>query len=40
VSPDVAWEGRAPGRYHAARDAGANAEQRVLFAGDGLCKIN
>jgi hypothetical protein len=40
VSPDVSWEGKAPGGYSAGRDAGANAEQRSLFAGDPLCKIN
>jgi hypothetical protein len=40
VSPDVSWEGKAPGGFDPGRDAGANAEQRSLFAGDRLCKIN
>ena len=40
VSPDVGWEGKSPGGYSPGRDAGANAEQRSLFAGDRLCKIN
>jgi hypothetical protein len=40
VSPDVSWEGKSPGGYSPGRDAGANAEQRSLFAGDRLCKIN
>jgi hypothetical protein len=40
VTPDVFWEGPAPGPYDAARDAAANAEQRQLFAGDKRCVIN
>ncbi len=40
VTPDVMWQGVAPGSYDAARDAEANVAQRALFAGDRLCKIN
>jgi hypothetical protein len=40
VTPDVFWEGPAPGPYDAARDAAANQEQRRLFAGDTRCVIN
>jgi len=40
VTPDVMWQGAAPGSYDAGRDAEANAAQRALFAGDRLCKIN
>lgn len=40
VTPDVFWEGPAPGPYDAVRDAAANAEQRQLFAGDKRCVIN
>jgi hypothetical protein len=40
VTPDVMWQGAAPGSYDAARDAEANVAQRALFAGDRLCKIN
>jgi len=40
VTPDVMWEGAAPGPYDQGRDEAANAEQRRLLAGDGRCKIN
>jgi hypothetical protein len=40
VTPDVFWEGPAPGPYDAASDAAANAEQQQLFAGDKRCVIN
>ena len=40
VTPDVMWQGAAPGSYDAGRDAEANVAQRALFAGDRLCKIN
>jgi hypothetical protein len=35
VAPDVLWQGDAPGRYDAARDAEANAAQKAL--GDPKC---
>ncbi len=40
VTPDVMWEGLAPGAYDATRDEAANAEQRRLLSGDARCKIN
>jgi len=40
VTPDVMWQGAAPGAYDAARDAQANDAQRALLAGDPRCKIN
>ena len=40
VTPDVFWEGPAPGPYDAARDAAANEEQRQLFARNSPCAIN
>jgi hypothetical protein len=40
VTPDVMWQGPAPGAFDPARDALANAEQRTMLAGDRLCKIN
>ena len=40
VTPDVMWQGPAPGPFDPARDALANAEQRTMLAGDRLCKIN
>jgi hypothetical protein len=40
VTPDVMWQGPAPGPFDPARDAQANAEQRTLLAGDRLCKVN
>jgi hypothetical protein len=36
VTPDVTWEGRAPGPY----DAAANAAQREVLGADPLCKVN
>jgi hypothetical protein len=38
VTPDVMAEGRSPGRYDAARERAANAEQRRLFAGSPPCR--
>ena len=35
VTPDVMWEGPAPGPYNKARELQANAHQRALFAGVG-----
>ena len=40
VTPDVMWEGPAPGAYDPARDAEANAAQRALLGPDPLCKVN
>ena len=40
VTPDVMWEGLAPGAYDATRDEAANAEQRRLLSGDARCEIN
>jgi hypothetical protein len=39
VTPDVHWQGPAPGAYDRAKDDAANAEQRAAFR-DGVCKIN
>jgi hypothetical protein len=39
VTPDVMWEGAAPGPYDAAADKAANAEQKGSFAA-GRCKVN
>jgi hypothetical protein len=39
VTPDLMWEGEAPGPYDPVRDAAANAQQRQLLAGDKSCKI-
>ena len=39
VTPDVFWEGAAPGAYDRAADQAANEEQRTAFR-DGVCKIN
>jgi hypothetical protein len=38
VTPDVAWEGRAPGAFDPVRDLQANAEQQQLFRNDGRCR--
>jgi hypothetical protein len=38
VSPDVGWQGQAPGPYNASLDATANAQQRSLFAAGGRCR--
>jgi hypothetical protein len=40
VTPDVFWEGVAPGRYDRARDVAANAEQRPMFGSRSHCKIS
>jgi hypothetical protein len=40
VTPDVMWEGPAPGPYDAAADAEANAAQRQVLGPDPLCKVN
>jgi hypothetical protein len=39
VTPDVMWEGNAPGPYDKTADEAANAEQRASFA-DPACKVN
>ena len=39
VTPDVFWEGPAPGAYDRAADLAANEEQRAAYR-DGVCKIN
>ena len=39
VTPDVFWEGPAPGAYDQAADQTANDEQRSSYR-DGVCKIN
>ncbi len=39
VTPDILWQGTAPGPYDAASDREANADQRANFA-DGACKVN
>jgi hypothetical protein len=38
VAPDVTFQGRAPGRYDAARDRAAHAEQARLFEGAPPCR--
>jgi hypothetical protein len=38
VTPDVTWEGPAPGPYDADRDRAATEEQRALFRGERLCR--
>jgi hypothetical protein len=40
VTPDVTWEGPAPGAYAAAADAEANEHQRSVLGNDARCKIN
>lgn len=40
VTPDVTWEGRAPGAFDDAADATANDAQRALLGADPRCKIN
>jgi hypothetical protein len=37
VTPDLMWQGKAPGPYNAQQDAQANAEQRALYS-DRLCR--
>jgi hypothetical protein len=39
VTPDVMWQGAAPGPYNAAADTQANAEQRAAFSS-GICMVN
>jgi len=39
VTPDVLWQGSAPGPYNRAADLAANAEQRAAFP-DPACKVN
>jgi len=38
VTPDVGWEGRAPGPFDPLLDVQANAEQQELFRNDGRCR--
>lgn len=40
VTPDVMWEGPAPGAYDAARDTEANAHQRTVLGPDRRCVVN
>jgi len=40
VTPDVMWEGTAPGAYDAAADAEANAAQRAVLGRDPRCVVN
>lgn len=40
VTPDVSWQGPAPGPYDRARDAAANEEQRKVLGPDPRCKVN
>ena len=40
VTPDVMWQGSAPGSYDRALDAQANDEQRALAGASGLCRPN
>ena len=40
VTPDVMWQGPAPGAYEPSVDAQANTDQRSLLGSDPLCKIN
>ena len=40
VTPDVTWEGAAPGPYDAAADAEANTQQRAVLGNDPRCTIN
>src|SRR5687767_6543502 len=40
VTPDVFWEGKAPGPYDRLVDLRANAEQRLLGPGDSRCHPN
>jgi hypothetical protein len=39
VTPDILWQGDAPGPYLATADATANSDQRAAFA-DPACKVN
>jgi hypothetical protein len=40
VTPDVMWQGPAPGAYNQARDQAANLEQKQMLGGDRSCKVN
>jgi hypothetical protein len=40
VTPDVTWEGRAPGAYDPAADNEANAHQRTVLGPDPRCVVN
>jgi hypothetical protein len=40
VTPDVSWEGAAPGPFDPVLDAAANLEQRKLAAGSRYCRPN
>jgi hypothetical protein len=40
VTPDVMWQGPAPGAYDAAADARANAAQSQLLRRDARCAVN
>jgi hypothetical protein len=40
VTPDVTWEGPAPGPYAPAGDAEANAHQRAVLGPDPRCVVN
>ena len=40
VTPDVTWEGAAPGAYDAAADAEANLAQRSVLGPDPRCVVN
>ena len=40
VTPDVMWQGTAPGRYDRATDLAANADQRTAAFRDSACKVN
>lgn len=40
VTPDMMWQGAAPGLYDAAADSTANDMQRTVLGPDPLCKIN
>jgi hypothetical protein len=39
VTPDVMWEGAAPGPFDAAAERAANAAQRSMFVGSKACKV-
>ena len=40
VTPDMMWQGAAPGLYDAAADSTANDMQRTVLGPDPLCRIN
>jgi hypothetical protein len=40
VTPDVTWQGRAPGPYDVAADARENADQRRILGRDRACTVN